>query len=191
LKKAVILHGTEGSPELNWFRWLETELKNRGYEVWLPLLPHPEKPSLREWTDYLKTNAPFPIDNDTLLIGHSSGAILALITAQESTVKIGGVVAVAVFHDNSLNWDANSRLFDVDFDFPSIKSKTTKLLFVHSDDDPYVPLDQAKYVADNCDAETVVIKGQGHFNLEKSPKFKTFPELIDLMEERLTISRIT
>jgi len=184
LKRAVILHGTGGSPESNWFRWLESTLREHGYEVWLPALPHAEQPSLREWADYLHANAPFPLDEQTLTIGHSSGAILGLIVTQEAPVSIGAVVGVSVFRDNSLEWRPNNRLFDVPFNFPAIKAKTHKLLFINADNDPYVPLDQARYVADNCAAELIVIPGQGHFNLERSKDYAKFPKLIELLEER-------
>jgi len=184
VKRAVILHGTLGSPEGNWFRWLESELKKRGYEVWLPTLPHTEQPSLRVMSDFVYKNAPFPLDGTTLLIGHSSGAILALIIAQQSKTPLAGLVGVSVFHDNSLNWSPNSKLFDISFDFEAIQRNTHKILFVHSDNDPYVPLDQARYVADTCQAKIVIIPGQGHFNLEQSPTYTQFPKLIETMEQQ-------
>jgi uncharacterized protein len=184
VKNAIILHGTLGSPEGNWFSWLKTELENKGVKVWLPQLPHAERPSLREWSDFVHGNCPFTIDEETLIVGHSSGAILALILAQESEKTIGAVVAVSVFHDNSLRWEPNDRLFDVSFDWQRTHNRTRKLLFIHSDDDPYVPLEQAKYVAEQCDSEMIMIPRQGHFNLEKSERYKRFTALIELMTQR-------
>ena len=183
-KNAIILHGTMGSPDGNWFRWLEAELAEMGLDVWLPQLPNANQPSLRQEADYVRNECPFVINADTLVIGHSSGAILALILAQETETPIGAVVAVSVFHDNSLKWDANNKLFDVGFNWAAIKTGASKLLFVHSDNDPYVPLDQAKYVADNCDAKMVIVPGQGHFNLEKSEDYRQFPELVKLLRQK-------
>ncbi len=181
MKKAIILHGTLGSPNGNWFTWLKSDLEAKGLTVWLPQLPNAEQPSLREWADFVYENCPFSIDEETLIIGHSSGGILALILAQETDVAIGAVVAVSVFYDNSLNWEPNNRLFDVSFDWQRICDRTHKLLFVHSDDDPYVPLEQAKYIAEQCDSEIIVIPQQGHFNLEKSQSYQQFPVLVELM----------
>jgi hypothetical protein len=184
MKNAIILHGTLGSPKGNWFDWLKEELEQKGLKVWLPQLPRAEQPSLREWSEFVRDNCPFVVNENTLIVGHSSGAVLALILAQQNPELVGGVVAVSVFHENSLDWEPNSRLFDVEFDWPKIQANAKQLLFVHSDNDPYVPLDQAKYVADNCKAELEVIPGQGHFNLEYSVAYKVFSKLLKLIQQK-------
>jgi uncharacterized protein len=183
-KRAIILHGTMGSPESNWFRWLEAVLVGRGYEVWLPTLPDAEQPSLREWADFIAANTPFPLDDHSLIIGHSSGAVLALILAQEAAQPIGAIVAVSIFRDNVIQWQPNNRLFDVSFDFPRIQTGVRKLLFIHSDNDPYGSLEKTEQLADSCAAELVVVSGEGHFNLDQSPAYKTFPKLLELLGER-------
>jgi len=104
--------------------------------------------------------------------------------AQQAAKPIGAVVAISVFHDNSLKWEANNRLFDVDFDFSAIKQHAKQLIFIHSDDDPYVPLSKAQYVADKCGSELIVIPSQGHFNIEKSSKYNQFPKLIEILESQ-------
>jgi predicted alpha/beta hydrolase family esterase len=184
MKNAIILHGTQGAPDNNWFMWLKGELEQGGLTVWLPQLPRPEQPSLKLSAEYVRANCPFAIDEQTLLVGHSSGAILALILAQQNAMPVGGVVAISVFHDNSLGWDANNKLFDVPFEWDKIRANARQLLFVHSDNDPYVPLDQAEFVSRNCGAQTVVMPGQGHFNLEQGPQYSAFPKLIELMQQR-------
>ena len=183
MRNIVILHGTLGSPEGSWFRWLEAELQQRGCTVWLPQLPHPEQPSLAASAEFVRAHCPFPLNEETLLIGHSSGAILALILAQQNKTRLGGVVAVSVFHDNSLQWEPNNHLFDVPFDWEAIRAHMAKHLFIHSDNDPYVPLEQAEFVAKNCHVQLQVIPGQGHFNLEASPKYRAFPKLLALLQQ--------
>lgn len=181
MKQAIILHGTLGSPEGNWFRWLEAKLVGQGLNVWVPDLPDSKQPSLAHWAAFVHANCPLPIDQDTLIIGHSSGAILALILAQQSDSSVGAVVGVSVFHDNSLGWAPNNQLFDVPFDFKAVQRNTHTLLFIHSDNDPYVPLEQARYVANKCNGELVIIPHQGHFNIEQSPDYREFPALLDIL----------
>lgn len=191
MKNAIILHGTLGSPTGNWFQWLKSELETRGLQVWLPELPHAGQPSLKEWSEFIYENRPFDINEETLIIGHSSGAILALILAQQSKTPIGGVIAISVFHDNSLQWEPNNKLFDVVFDWDAVHDNAAKLLFIHSDNDPYVPLDQARHVADNCRAELITIPGQGHFNLEQSEDYKEFPKLLEILKEKQLLNVVS
>ena len=39
MKQALILHGTDATPVNNWFTWLNEQLEQDGYKVWLPQLP--------------------------------------------------------------------------------------------------------------------------------------------------------
>lgn len=184
MKTAIILHGTLGSPDGNWFQWLKKELEERGLTVWLPQLPQAEQPSLRKWQRFVKEQCPFPINEETLIVGHSSGSILALVLAESNMEKIGAIVDVSVFHDNSLQWQPNDQLFDVQFDWTAIRDGVNELLFIHSDNDPYVPLNQAQFVSTNTGAEMIVVPGEGHFNLEQSDKYKQFPKLLGILEDR-------
>lgn len=187
MKTVIILHGTLGSPDSNWFQWLKKELERKGLTVWLPQLPHAEQPSLKDWQQFVKGQCPFPINEETLIVGHSSGAILALVLAENNRAKIGAIVDVSVFHDNSLQWQPNDQLFDVPLDWTAIRNGVNELLFIHSDNDPYVPLNQAQHVATVTDSEIIVIPGEGHFNLEKSDDYKQFPKLLDILNERKVV----
>ncbi len=182
MKKAVILHGTEGDSNSNWLPWLNDELTGRGVRVWAPDLPRPEYPSLNEWSDYVIENCPFEIDEDTALIGHSAGAVAVLVVAQKLDTVIERVISVSVFKSmDHLDFPANDRIFDVDFDFAKMKQNCDNFLFVHSNDDPYCPLEHAEYLASMTNGKLKVIPGQGHFNLENSKNFKEFPELLKFL----------
>ena len=183
MKKAVILHGTMGTPEGNWFQWLKQQLEAKGLEVWVPQLPNADQPSLKEWSDYVLNNCPFVIDGDTLLVGHSSGAICSLLVAQQ-LISLGQVVAVSIFCNNTLGWEANNRLFDQDFDWAALKLISDKVLLISSDDDPYVTIDQPEDIARTSGAELLIWPGQGHFNLEKTQDYKAFPRLLSELEQR-------
>jgi predicted alpha/beta hydrolase family esterase len=183
MKTAIILHGTLGDSKGNWFQWLKAHLEQKGVKVWAPDLPNPESPSLNEWSEFVITNCPFGINQDTALIGHSAGAVAVLTVAQKLDKKIERVVSVSVFKDNDfLKWEPNNRLFDAGFNFKKMKENCANFLFVHSDDDPYCPLEHAEYLAQNTGGKLEVIPGQGHFNLEKSSSYKEFPKLLEYLQ---------
>ena len=50
---------------------------------------------------------------------------------------------------------------------------------------PYVPLEQARYLAEQIDGELIVFEGQGHFNTEVGPEYEHFPELIQFIDEAI------
>lgn len=183
MKQALILHGTDASPEANWFRWLEKVLADDGYNVWLPQLPNSATPNIQTYNDFLLGNANFTFNDDTMLIGHSSGAveILSLLQHLPSGTSVGDVYLVSAFKDN-LNWDALDGLFIEPYDDDLIKEKARSVTLIHSDNDPYVPQEHARYLAEKLGARLVIIGGQGHFNLEQSEDYKKFPLLAQIIE---------
>jgi uncharacterized protein len=182
MKNAIILHGTGNTPEGNWFKWLKSELEHRKYEVWLPQLPDAEMPNADKYNKLL-LNGDFNFNKETLLIGHSSGAVSILNLLQElpESTKVKAVFLVGAFKE-PLDKAARSELFPKPFDFDRIKSHSGKFIFIHSDNDPYCPLEDAKFLSEKLDGKLVVEKGQGHFNLEAGPQYKQFPLLLELID---------
>ena len=189
MKKAIILHGTGGSPEGNWFRWLESELKMRGIDIWLPQLPNAEKPRLKIWLKFVNEHSPFVIDKDTIIFGHSSGATLALLLSIYT--QVGRVVAVAPFIPmpfaySATDWEANEKLFNeinINEMLTSRQPDNIQRVVISSTDDPYIPEEVAQYICDKTKITRLMMSGQGHFNLEKSTDFKQFPLLLQFINE--------
>lgn len=178
MKNAVILHGTDNTPEGNWFRWLEKQLRDRGYAVWLLQLPDAAIPNAEKYNRFL-LNHGFDFNNETIMVGHSSGAVAILNLLQELSedVKIKAAFLVGVFK-GPLGRETRSQLFPKPFDFEKIKSHCRKFVFIHSDNDPYCPLDDTKFLSEKLRGSLIVQPGQGHFNLETGPQYKQFPLLL-------------
>jgi predicted alpha/beta hydrolase family esterase len=183
MKNAIILHGTANTPEGNWFRWLEKELQNRGYKVWLPQLPDADTPNAEKYNRLL-LNGDFKFNEDTILIGHSSGAVSILNLLQElpEGVKIQAAFLVGAFRA-PLDRSSRNQLFPKPLDFEKIKSRCAKFIFIHSDNDPYCPLEDAEHLSKMLEGELKVKKGQGHFNLGTGPQYKRFPYLLELVDQ--------
>lgn len=182
MKRFLILHGADGSPQSNWYMWLKGVLIGKGYEVWLPQLPDSHKPSTKKYTKFLLSNKNFIFDEETILIGHSAGAveILSLLEELPENSNVQGAILVSVLKD-SLGRNALEELFIKPFDFEKIKSQCSKFIFVHSDNDPYCPLEHAEYFTEKTGGELIVYEDQGHFNTEPGPKYKRFPEILEII----------
>ena len=184
MKRAVILHGTDGDPESNWFPWLKGKLKERGYAVWVPLLPNNHTPDRQVYNDFLfESGWDF---SDNIVVGHSSGAVSVLnLLMDERCPKIKlGVMVSAWDHGvpTGMDYEQFLKLFpEGGFGFTTIKQKADKLAFLHSRDDPYCPLEQAEYLAKNLDAPLTVIEHGGHLG----NNFPQFPQLWDALEPSL------
>ena len=180
MKNVLILHGTANTSEGNWFPWLKQELEKRGYTVWAPNLPNADEPDEKRYLDYIFANKQWKFTPDTIIVGHSSGGVAALKVLQQlpDGVIIDRCITVGAF-TNTHGWDDIAGLFTAPFNFPEIKKHARKFIVYHSDDDPYVPLSDAKELESNLSAELVFIAGQGHFNLEKGDQYRMFPELLE------------
>jgi predicted alpha/beta hydrolase family esterase len=186
--KVVILHGTDASHSDNWFPWLESELKKLGHEVWVPDLPGAERPNMKCYTEFLLgSDWDF---SDNVIIGHSSGsvAILGLLTALPEHTKINTGVLVGTFTERlseDPSWEMLKELFDEPFDYEKVKARAKQFIVIHSDDDPYCPLDGAKVVADGLNASMKIFHGMGHFSKKLDTRFEKFPELLEILEQEV------
>ena len=83
----IIIHGVYGNPEENWFPWLKKELEQNGSEVLVPKFPTPIGQSPESW---LRIFSEFEnkIDGNTVLIGHSLGAVFILRYLEQAKKKI-------------------------------------------------------------------------------------------------------
>ena len=58
-----------------------------------------------------------------------------------------------------------------------------QITFIHADNDPYIPLEQAEFLVQKVDGELIILEGQGHFNTGSDPKFTKFPYLLDVIRD--------
>ena len=169
MKRAVILHGTDGSPtELAWQVWLKKQLEDSGYEVFFPLLPDNHTPDLAKYDEFLQNSRWDFTDN--VVIGHSSGATALLhLLQQDWFPHIRAAVLVGTFLEESRVKSAAwydpgqfDKLFIEEFQPGRIRSGADKFYFVHGDDDPYCDYDLARQLCEQVDGTFITIPGGGH-----------------------------
>jgi predicted alpha/beta hydrolase family esterase len=177
--KAIILHGTGNDWTGNWIPWVKAKLEERGFEVYAPSLPESDFPNAQKWVDFVVKNVPFEIDEETVVVGHSAGAALIPQLLQElpKGTKIKKAILVAGFHTD-LGWEKLKEAQNVAVDYEEVSKKAGEFILIYSDNDPYVPMVEVEWLAEKLHGTLKLIKGQGHFNLEASPKYKEFPKVL-------------
>lgn len=183
MKNALILHSGGNTAKGNWYPWLKKELEKLGYEVWVPDLPNADNPTIAEWKEYILVNKDFQFGKETVIIGHSAGAtfILGLLESLPRSVQIQKAILVSAFMEVGDKKDLHNFKKGLlkDFDWKKIQKSCRRFYFIASDNDPYLcGDDQAQILQDRLGGEVVLFSGEGHFNLDKSDKYKQFPELL-------------
>jgi len=179
MKNALIIHGAYGNPNENWIPWLKTELEKFDYEVAVPTFPTPENQNLESWLDAV---SPYleKLNSESILIGHSIGAVFLLSVLEKLNTPIKTTVFASGFLHDLGNDDfdkINQSFYEKDFDWQKIKQNSQDVFVFHGDNDPYVPLKEAENLAANLGTKVEVIKNGGHLN--KSAGFIEFPVLLE------------
>lgn len=177
----IIIHGAYGHPEENWFPWLKKELEGLGHEVLVPRFPTPEGQSLENW---MKVMNKHPIDENTVMIGHSIGPALILRILEKQKLRAAFLVAGFLGALDSEEVDEiNSSFFKDPFDWDAIKNNCKNIFVIGSDNDPYVPLEKTNELARNLGVEPIMVKDAGHFN--KAAGYTEFPFLLEKIKKLL------
>jgi predicted alpha/beta hydrolase family esterase len=176
-ERAFIIHGYLGYPAEAWLPWLKTMLEKRGYQVWLPAMPHPDRPAIPEWIDFIGKLVGEP-DAKTVMIAHSLGceAVLHYLEALgENAQSVGKTVLVAGRFPIGMSSEEAEKKIEGDeilkpwltakVDPKSVRMAAGKCTVILSDNDPYVPIEEARAsFQGNFVAEIIIEHGKGHFN---------------------------
>ncbi len=169
MKKIIIVHGWDGSPQEGWFPWLKTEMEKEGWNVQVPQLPNAAYPKPQEWVETLRAVVPMP-DENTFFVGHSLGCqtILRYLESFPQDTSIGGAVFVAGFTALQNLDEEEKKIFEPwdqsRPDLQKISKMMKKSMAIFSDDDPWVPLEPNKEYFESIGSEIVVEHEKGHYS---------------------------
>jgi predicted alpha/beta hydrolase family esterase len=167
MKNYLIVHGAMGNPEGNWFPWLKSNLKDG--QVFVPKFPTPAGQNLEAWLAVAQSILKNCLPKDTILIGHSSGALLVLRMAERAHQPFKAIFSVCPFgRDLGLaEFDPlNASFIRPAFDWQAVSRGADKITCLAGGDDPYVPLAYSKEIADALSTELIVIPKGGHLNAD-------------------------
>lgn len=184
-RNIFIFHGTAGSPEGNWFPWLKEKLTNKGHNVIVPRFPTPEGESLAAWLKILEEYKDL-INQDTIIIGHSKGGLFTLRVLEKLDQPIYAtfLISAPIGIKPILFYDEDS-VFSPGFDFNwnNIQKNSKQFVVYHSDNDPYVCLENGKELSQKLNTTLHFIPNAGHLNAESG--YTTFDKLLQGIEQVL------
>lgn len=171
MKRVIIIHRWDGTPESDWYNSVADSLKEKGFAVEVPQMPNTSEPKIEEWVGKLKEIAPRP-GTETCFIGHSIGCqtILRYLEQLEKNVRVGKVVLVAPWF-NLQNLERESQniarpWIETPIDLDKVNSHLTSLTTIFSDNDQYVSLSDKEVFKTILGAKTIVEHNKGHFTAE-------------------------
>ncbi len=176
--KVIFIPGNGGgSTESEWLPWLRHELEALGIEVISPgLYPDPVLARAEFWLPFIES---LGTDEHTILLGWSSGAVAAMRYAE--THKILGSVLVAVCHtDLGDENEKASGYFNTPWSWEVIRSNQKWIVQFSSLDDPFIPIEEARYVHEKLDSDYYEIPDGGHFY-----PMSEFPKLLEAIKKHV------
>jgi uncharacterized protein len=177
MTKAILIHGNGGCTAGDiWLPWVERELTAAGVEVINRTFPDNVKARARYWLPFLEE---LGADDQTILIGHSSGAVAAMRYAE--THRLLGSVLVGVCHtDLGDAGEAASGYYQAPWQWDRIRNNQRWMGIFQSSDDPLIPVAEARFVAAQLKCSYFEHNDRGHFI--DSPEF---PELVAFVKRQL------
>lgn len=181
VSKIIFIHGNGGSTiNDNWFPWVKKELEVLGAKVIAENFPDSIEAKSSVWLPFILS---LGADEHSILVGHSSGAVAAMRFAEQNRI-LGSVLVSGSYTDLEEESEKVSGYFNDPWDWEKIKNNQKWIVQFASTDDPYIPIEEARYIHEKLDTEYHELDNQGHFGWDKGKK--EFPELVETIKHHLS-----
>lgn len=185
LPKIIIIHGNHGGTGQDaWIPWLKIELENRGFEVQAPTFPDNEQAKMSVWLPYLARE--LKADENTILVGWSSGAVAALRFAEQHRLR-GSVLIGACHTDLGDEMEKISGYYTAPWNWEAIRNNQDWIAQFASTDDPVIPIDENRFIAQQLQSEYQEFTDKKHFGWPDL--MLEFPEVLDAISRRYSSQR--
>lgn len=172
-----MIHGNGGATALDhWFPETKKFLEDLGVKVICETFPDNEVAHEAVWVPHIRK---LGADANTILIGHSSGASAAM-RFTESTKVLGSVLVGACQSDLGDPVEKEAGYFNRPWDWRAIRFNQQWVLQFASIDDPFIPIEEARFIRNQLKSNYHEFMDKGHF------MSRSFPELLVELKKKLT-----
>ena len=180
----LILHGTLGSPDGNWFPWLAGELEKSGHQTLRPQLPTPDGQSPESWMQVISDSVEKlgGVGDNIVIIAHSMSPMAVCHYLATRNTPIRACYFVSGFAQEVPDAEEpfatlNPPFCNTHLDWNLVRRSCRQFICFASDNDPYIPFPILQDFAQKLSAEFIVVPGGGHLNAVSG--FTQFPLLIN------------
>ena len=182
----------------NWIPWVKKELErvgetkrksdketkiNRDKETKIEVIavdfPDPELARSKFWLPHIEK---LEADENTILIGWSSGAVAAMRYAETHKI-LATILVAACYTDLGIETEKQSGYFNRPWDWETIKKNQKWIVQFASTNDPFIPIEEARHVQKHLNTEYYEMKNMEHFGYPV-PKYE-FPEIVEVIKRKL------
>lgn len=178
--KVILIYGNgAGTAKDQWFPYVKKELEKFGLKVIAKNFPDPVLARAKYWLPFLKK---LGVDKNTILIGHSSGAVAAMRFAEENKI-LGSILVSACYTDLGDEMEKKSGYYGRPWNWQNIKSNQKWIIQFASKDDPWIPIEEARFINQKLDTEYYEYEHEGHFGADR--EYLKFPKLVEVVKLKL------
>ncbi len=170
--KAIIIPGNGNSKITDiWYTSVKNELKKLNLDVIAENMPDPELARKKYWIPFMKEKLS---NDDSILIGHSSGAVAIMRYLEKNKCKLA--ILIGVCHtDLGLESEKKSGYYSGPWQWDKIKNNAEKIIIFASKNDPYIPISEPLLIKNKLAADFHEYDDGGHFGGDVNKK--EFPEI--------------
>lgn len=186
MKYYYIIHGFMGSNIENWFPYFKEKVDSENSLCIIPQFPISlKKHNYLEWTKIMDLyNYEYDMLNEnSVLIGHSTGSIFALKYILENKIKIDKLILISGFNnyldpdENDIHNVINPSYYVKESKINEINKYVNEIICIYGDNDPYIPQKVLHEFAKSINAKEIIIHNGGHLN--KASGYTTFEEIFE------------
>lgn len=179
--KLIFIHGNGGcTADMHWYILAARAFREKGLDVVRRTMPDNQIAHESIWIPFIRDE--LQADEQSILVGHSSGAIAAMRYAEQYPVY--GTVLVAGYHTDLGHEDEKAGgWFDRPWNWQSIKNNQNWIIQFASTDDWVVPVEEARFVAKQLQSDYYEFSDRKHFTGYWEDC--EFPELVEAVLQKL------
>lgn len=179
----LLVHGSFGSPFVNWFPWLRKQIEDKNLVVYTP--DFPTGVGYQNYTNWKKVLEAYVnaglINEDTVIYAHSIAPIFVCHFLVSHKIKVKRLVFVCGFNNYlGINEEYDNVNKSMYFDnLEDVKQYSEEIICFYSKNDPYVKYEVEKEFADTIATKQVIIDDGGHLNAESG--YIEFKQLLEYL----------